>query len=354
MNNNNNNLLNSYNKHQNTMYNPNINNAFTNNSLLNRLKEQRGYIMDRTNEMREINEVKKLQKVNVNDKRQMEMLRDVLINPVKIEKNNTDVKRAYDLKNSLWKEEIDVMWQDEKNIKNTPYKIIIPQKTKEKPYGFDYTQKIKYPEQLTIHTVTNKDRDKKVFDKNLNKLEGNMKNIDQENKHMYSDEKKSEHKSKFEYEHVYYKKTKSNVKHHDELKIDQESYTKLKTQEHEIGKNTRDEILSSLQNDDDTVTDTKEQPVTKNNSELDSLLNDIIDNSESNKSQQTKSIKQNKNDDIDDILNDLIDGKTNKQINIPIIIQPPSIITQPIISSTILLSDQDAELNRLLAETGLS
>ncbi len=321
----NNNLLNSYNNYQHTMYNPNINNAFSNNPLLRRLDDQRSHIMGRTNEIREINEVKKLQKVNTSDKRQMEMLRDVLINPVKIEKNNVDMKRTHDIAESQRHLDVEILWKDEKNIKNTPYKIIIPQKTKTTPHGFDYNQKIKEPKQLVIHTVTKKDKDKKVFENNLNSLENKMNNINTENKIIYSDDKKAEHKSKFEYEHVFYKKTVTDVKRHDELKNDQESYAKLKSREHEDGKNTRDAILASLQNDNDVeVKDDVKNEVHIDN--LDSFIDSVIDK-KTNIDSLIDDVcnKPMKKDDINDLLEDLLNPKQ---------------------------SSED-ELNKLLRETGL-
>lgn len=326
----NNNLLNAHNNHQQSMYNPSINSAFSNNPLLRRLDDQRQHIMSRTSEMREINDVKRMQKVNTTDKRQMESLRDVLINPMKIEKKPGEVQKAYDLANATWKQDIDVLWKDRKTIKNTPYKIIIPQKTKDTPHGFDYNQLISEPEQLVMHKVTTKDKDKKVFDKNLNTLETSMKSIDKENGQIFSEDKKSEHKSRFEYEHVFYRKNITDTKHHDELKQDQDTYATLKSKELEEGKNARDAILAALQNDE-TIEVKKE---TSNDIiDTDSLLESVM-NSVSTK----QPVKKNDTDSLLDSIMNNTKTITNKND-----IKPTKIVTM----------SQDDELNMLLKETGL-
>src|SRR5574338_480501 len=98
----------------------------------------------------------------------------------------------------------------------------------------------------------------------------------------------------------------------------------LKTRKYEVGKSARDEILASLQNDEESTTvnskikEESQSRVLKNDNELDSLLNDIMN---------TKT-KTNKKDDIDTLLNDLMeDNKTETLVSVPIINTP--IIMQP-------------------------
>jgi len=259
----------------------------------------------------DIDHIKSLQNNNPQNSSDVDMLKSIILKQEKVKTDNSEIRKTYEKINSSWEKTRDDLL---KNKTNTPYKHIIPQKDEKHVHGFDYTQIIDRQEQLTIHKVTEKDRDAKKLENSFGILNEKRNCLDKDNRVIYSEDKKLEHKKKFDYEHVYVYKMVHDPKGHGELKGERISLYEKEQREREKGKEMRDAILLSLQEDDKSV-----------DVMLNSLLNKeqpVAQESPDNKEHSRDSLENNKNpsSNIDNELHSLLsnfnlDGQKNQQSN---------------------------------------
>jgi hypothetical protein len=319
---NNNQLLNAYSTYQNNTQNAYINSMFQTNPLLSQpiIQTKQNYLMDQMKTAQEIDQIKKLQQPKGINKRkgneQDDMVRDMIIRPVKIKENNQNVKQNYDFISSTWEQARDTWWTKKTN---QPYKNIIPQKDEKHTHGFDYKQIINPKEEykLIIHTVTQ--NDKVGADNRLDELKTTIESQDSENKVIYSQDKYLKHKKDFDYEHVYYYKVKCDSKGHVELKEERLVYHEQKQKEKEEGKKKLDTILESLQNDDllndVTIKDERKEDIMDDVS-IDKLIEDTL-NTQQVIDKETHQDDRTANQDLTDLLDSLPSDKHEECVEIP-------------------------------------
>jgi len=243
----NNRLINEYTHfNQNNMQLPN-NVLLQNNPFLVNNQDQLLHMQ----KIKEIQQVKHIDKMNeLSNTLDKQKIKESVIRPIKIEKNKKD---RYELE-SNWKEaekkyrdntgkdygiEIHNYW---KQRTNQPYKTIIKDETNAK-------KNYKSKDDLIVHRVTHKDKDKEVVEKSYQELEKNLEKHNNELHVIYSTSNKNEHKKKFEYNHVYKYRVQYDPKDHDKLKSDRIKYYKDKQKQEEEGKKTVDSILDTLMNE---------------------------------------------------------------------------------------------------------
>lgn len=245
-------LLNSYNAFNQNSYGNQMNRIFASNPILNQqiVQSRQDQVLNQMKNIEEIEFVKKLQnQVRSKEIDEVEMLRRLVIMPIKIEKKNDDVEPRFCFVKGSWEHERDVAWAKKTN---QPYKNIIPQKADESDStGFDYKQKINKGEieKLTIHKVTELDKNKKKFEKEHRVKRKTRKDLNSENKLTYSLDNYTKHKKYFDYEHIYTFRIKHDSKSHDDLKFDRIKYHEEKQKEREKNKIFKDRILELLDND---------------------------------------------------------------------------------------------------------
>jgi hypothetical protein len=317
-----NNLINSYNNFNQNSYSNQMNKIFTANPILNQpivqLKQEQ--IVNQMKNFEEIELVKKLQKqVRNKEIDEVEMLRQLVIMPIKIEKKNEDVEPRYDFVKGTWEHERAAAWAKKTN---QPYKIIIPQKKDESDkIGFDYKQKIieGEKEKLTIHKVTELDKNRKKWDKEHRLKKRDHKELNKENKLTYSLDNYTKHKKNFDYEHIYTFKIKHIAKSHDDLKFDRIKYHEEKQKEREKGRLLKDKILESL--DDDNIINEEEnnnveyetkQIDNDDDINVDDLLKEVLETQDIIDDEESK-IEKNKTADyeLEQLLNETEDVQDN-------------------------------------------
>lgn len=326
----NNHLINAYNVHQSNTYKSHITNTLSSNPLLSKSQSKYDTIINQTKTAKDINDIRRIgdQHSGQKNTKELDALRQIMIQPIKIEKKNDDVKQKYDFVSAMQNQEREVCWALKTN---TPYKNIIPQKTEKTPYGFDYTQKIKKDEshKLIIHTVTNLDKDKDEIEDKLEKLEKNIGKQNKKNKKIFSDDNYEQHKEKFEYEHIFFYKISVNQKDHTEMKDAQIQYHIQKQKQTEVGSQHKDDILKSLDNEitktkNDDVDDLIEKSLNLQNDDIDGAINKILNIQQKIDSDVTI------DDEIEKLINSKstshelsIDEEINMLINKEVLTDPP-------------------------------
>ena len=161
--------------------------------------------------------------------------KNLILKPQKIEKpninldsliNNKEQSNTTDLKESI------------KKRTNEPYKGIIK--------NFDYSKiREKHEEDLIVHKVNDGDKDKKIFDTNMNVFHNKIEKQNKDIKDTYSIDKKTEHKKEFDYQHKYKYRTKIDSGDND-LRVDRIEFYKKEQSKIEDNKKKIDDILLNL------------------------------------------------------------------------------------------------------------
>jgi len=154
------------------------------------------------------------------DKEYKNMLGGYIVEYVKKSKN--DIPDEYlqkKLKNGyiMNKKDIEKKVINNKKVKewwdgrtNQPYKNILKKE--------NYEKKFKNKDDLIVHRVTKKDRNKALLDSELSKLEELLAEHNDQLKIIYSRNQKSQHKKKFQYTNIYKYRMTHNTKNWDELR----------------------------------------------------------------------------------------------------------------------------------------
>ena len=248
---------------QNYFNNPFLNNS--NNSNLIKIKEQQ--------------ELKQLEKLNqLENKYNKDKIKESVIKPIKIEKDNRDIKKDYNSKEKEYFKERDELW---KIRTNQPYKNII--KDEQQVKKFINRNNIDKSE-LIVHKVTN--LDKQSVDKEYSQFKNKLETHNNELKVIYSTNKQAEHKKQFEYNHKYKYRIKYDPSDHNKLKQDKIEMFKKEQQKEEENKQKIDNIIENLINNGIFNKEELEEIGIKNN-------NDNSDNN-SNNSKKEKYIQRQK------------------------------------------------------------
>jgi hypothetical protein len=134
--------------------------------------------------------------------------------------------------------EIQKYWKERTN---EPYKNILKDE--------DYSKDFKNKDDLVVHRVTTKEKDKERAENDMKNMEGNREKHNGELKVIYSTSQKSEHKKKFEYNHVYKYRVQHDQKTHTDLKEDKIQYYKEQQKKEEEKKQIKDSIMDYLVTD---------------------------------------------------------------------------------------------------------
>lgn len=180
-----------------------------------------------------------------NNQPTLEKIRESVIKPLKL--NEKSKKDRQELEGKWKMAENNYMDKTGKNFgpeiqkywkarTNEPYKNILKNES--------YSKNFKSKDDLVVHRVTVKD--KEGVDDEFKKMDNNRERHDGELKVIYSTNHKSEHKKKFEYNHVYKYRVQYDPKSHGELKQDKIKYYKELQKKEEDKKQIRDSILECL------------------------------------------------------------------------------------------------------------
>jgi hypothetical protein len=300
------------NMQQQNSYNNQMNRIFSTNPILNQpiVQNKQNQLFNQMKNVEEIELVKKLQRQFQNKEiDERELLRQLVIMPVKIEKKNEDVMPRYNFVEGSWEHEREVALAKKTN---QPYKTIIPQKKNANDkYAFDYTQKITKEEcdKLTIHKVTEFDKNARKFRKEHRVKKRVRKDQNKENKITYSTDSYLKHKQHFEIEHIYvFRINEKNSKSHNDLKFDRIKYHEEKQKEREKGKLLKDSILEALDDQniiDDTILEDDEDKDEDVN--VDDLLKEML---------ETQDIINEEQNTVDDELNSILEETKDIETNV--------------------------------------
>jgi hypothetical protein len=188
-------------------------------------------------DIRDSYNLKKIQKFNnIDQKFNIDQLKDVIIKTEKIQKPNININN---LVKSKEEENKFIMNEAITKRTNQPYKGIIK--------NFDYSKiREKHEEDLIVHKITNADKDKNIFDSKLSNYNTTIKTQNTEIKQIYSGDKYSVNKKDFDYQHKY--KYRSKIDNNDEpdLRVDRIDYYKKEQYKNEENKKKIDDILLNL------------------------------------------------------------------------------------------------------------
>ena len=187
--------------------------------------------------LKEQQKVKQIEKIN---EYETDKMKEAIIKPVKIVKENFDIETKYNDLEKGFKNKCSKYWENRTNI---PYKVII--RDENEINKFINKKKIN-EDDLVVHKVTPKD--KIGVDEDLKKLENTLEVHNNELKVLYSANKKTEHKQKFEYNHKYKYRVKYEPSDHNQLKNNNINYLKQEQQKLEENKEKLDNIIDSLIN----------------------------------------------------------------------------------------------------------
>jgi len=183
---------------------------------------------------RETYNMKKIKKLNnIDQMYNKDDLKNMIINPIKIEKPSINIQTLVDNKNLENNKELE---ESIKKRVNLPYKGIIK--------NFNYDKIIKNEKDLIVHKVSNED--KKFFDDDMDKFKNKINSIDNEIKDIYSIDKETKHKKEFEYQHKYKYRSKLETTDDSDLRIDRIEYYKKEQNKLEDNKKKIDNVLLNL------------------------------------------------------------------------------------------------------------
>lgn len=232
------------------------------------------------------------QKVNNKEMSQTDLMRILTLHQVELPKKgpgqdeqamrikNKDVHIQYDFVNSSWNTEADKYKQARTN---QPYKIIInreenkedPKRILEKERIWLATKDESYRpswKDLVVHTITAADKD--GVREEHDREDYIRKELDDENRIIYSEKNKNKHLKKFEYKHIYKYRIRIDSKNHVELKDDRVAYYEDEQRKLEEGRVQSDALLSELQQNDMIDRDMLESGLEK---PIDDVTNDEVD-----------------------------------------------------------------------------
>lgn len=195
------------------------------------------YRMNPNSNIRNSYNMKKIKKFNNIDQiYNQDELKNLIIKPQKIEKPNINIKSLIDDRDSVNKKDL----EESRNKRvNQPYKGIIK--------DFDYSKiREKHEEDLIVHTVSEKDKDQKVFDEKMGIFETEIAQQNKDIKDTYSLDKKTEHKKEFDYQHKYKYRVKIDTQDNDDLRVDRIEFYKKEQNKIEENKKKIDDILLNL------------------------------------------------------------------------------------------------------------
>ncbi len=180
--------------------------------------------------------MKKIKKLNsVDQVYNKDDLKNLIIRPEKIEKPNINIGNLIE---SRKVDNVKDLEESTKKRVNNPYKGIIK--------DFNYQKEIKKQKDLVVHTVTEADKDKVVFDDKMGKFQTTIKTQNDEIKDIYSIDKQTKHKKDFEYQHKYKYRSKLDNVDESDLRVDRIEYYKKEQQKLEDSKKKIDNILLDL------------------------------------------------------------------------------------------------------------
>lgn len=188
--------------------------------------------------VRNSHNIKKMNRFNNVDKMYSDNeLKDLIIKPIRIEKPNIDIKSIASTRET---ENVKEVGELVKKRTNQPYKGIIKE--------FDYSKiREKHEEDLIVHKVTEADKDKTVFDNNMNLHKGKIEKHNEEIKDVYSTSKENEHKKEFAFQHKYkYAMKVEGTDADDDLRTDRIEFWKKEQNKIEENKKKIDDILLNL------------------------------------------------------------------------------------------------------------
>jgi len=187
-----------------------------------------------SNNVRDDYNMRKIKKFNSIDQvHNKDELKNIILNPVKIEKPNINIQSLVDNRNN--ENNIELQECIKKRV-NLPYKGIIK--------DFNYNKVISSEKDLIIHKVSNED--KIHFNEDMNKFKNKINNIDNEIKDTYSIDKQTNHKKEFEYQHKYKYRTKLESTEESDLRTDRIEFYKKEQNKLDDNKKKIDDILLNL------------------------------------------------------------------------------------------------------------
>ena len=190
--------------------------------------------MNMNTNARDTYNMKKIKKFNnIDQMYNKDDLKNMIINPVKIEKPSINIQTLVDNKNLENNKELE---ESLKKRVNLPYKGIIK--------NFNYDKIIKNEKDLIVHKVSNED--KKFFNDDMDKFKNKINSIDNEIKDIYSIDKETKHKKEFEYQHKYKYRSKLETTDDSDLRIDRIEYYKKEQNKLEDNKKKIDNVLLNL------------------------------------------------------------------------------------------------------------
>ena len=180
--------------------------------------------------------MKKIKKFNnIDQMYNQEDLKNLIIKTRKIEKSSVDINSLIDNKKKINDKELN---ESIKKRVNEPYKGIIK--------NFDYSKiREKHEEDLIVHKVNEEDKNKNVFDNNMDIFQNKIEKQNKDIKDVYSVDNKNEHKKEFDYQLKYKYRTKIESCD-DDLRVDRIEFYKKEQSKIEENKKKIDDILLNL------------------------------------------------------------------------------------------------------------
>jgi len=253
-----NNLINRFQQHQqnnrsfqnnsllqnNPLFRNNLPNNRPNNNLTQQQQKMLMY-MAKMEQQKKIQQIKQMERLNkMLEGMDNKKLRELVIQPEIVKKKTNDIIPKWKKEKS---ERIPTRNKYWKNRTNIPYKCIIKDK-KHTDKFINIKRKIK-KEDLIVHRVTLADKNKKIVERDLKKLENSLEKHNKELKVIYSASKEASHIEKFKYNHVSKHRIKYNPSEHSKLKKDKIERYKREQKKLEAGKNKIDQVFNFLVND---------------------------------------------------------------------------------------------------------
>jgi len=187
-----------------------------------------------SNNTRDDYNMKKIKKFNsIDQKYNKDDLKNIILNPQKIEKPNINIETLVQNKNT--ENNIELQESIKKRV-NLPYKGIIK--------DFNYNKVINSEKDLVIHKVSSED--KVHFNEDMTTFKNKNINIDKEIKDTYSIDKKITHKKEFEYQHKYKYRSKLESNEEPDLRTDRIEFYKKEQNKLDDNKKKIDDILLNL------------------------------------------------------------------------------------------------------------
>jgi len=251
-------LLYGYNQNYSQNYNPFMHNQLLQNNPMfaNNASNQSNANMNQSQllqmqkmQQMQMQKIKEFQQIKINEmenrgnKQYNDKIKESVIQPYKLNEKKDRIELEQKWKNAEesyidksgknYGPEIQKYW---KARTNAPYKSILKEENVSKNF--------KTKDDLVVHRVTAKD--KEGVDDKHKEMNDHREKHNGELKVIYSTNHKSEHKKKFEYNHVYKYRVQYDPKSHGDLKQDKIKYYKEQQKKEEGSKQLQDSILDCL------------------------------------------------------------------------------------------------------------